>query len=147
MSVEIVINSNLRIPILRETEIKPGNSATQGAQLVDQTLNSRYLSVSFLTKDANSFASRSSSVTFADSQLLLSSATSEIFSRHFVEQPNGLVTATETGLPANNSMIAFFKSCFFTVAGSANRELSKRPRYCSFRFLSNTNICGVALQP
>src|SRR5262249_39712300 len=117
-STLIVIKSKSRVDIRSEMETRPGNSATQGAHHVAQTLIIRTLPVGFLTRLATPAVSMVSRVTGLLLQVCLSWWTS-LCVIHLVEQPAGRVTSTGTGLPSVNAANALRASGDFTVDGSA----------------------------
>src|SRR3954465_9612333 len=105
----------------------PGNSWMHGAHHVAQTLMSRIFLVSLRASAATLVASMDSSTTGAPYIFWFTCINWTLFSVHFVEQPNGLVTGVVTGFPASISTTALRASVVRTVLGSANRESSNWP--------------------
>src|SRR5690606_25245126 len=127
-SALMLMNSKSREPNFREVSTSSGNSLTQGAHQVAQTLMSRTFLLPFFRRAATPAASMVSTSTGVASHFAIFSATAVFLLRHLVEQPMALVTSTGTGFPARRASTALRASGDFTVESSPpKRESSKRP--------------------
>src|SRR5436189_3238577 len=110
----MVTISKSRFPKRRDSATRAGNSFTQGAHHVAQTLINRSRLDVFFASAATPAASIVASSTGSAFHFSSAFAMSALLEFHLVEQPMTVVFATVTGLPASISTTALRASNDFT---------------------------------